>query len=313
MASLRALAFAFVLLAASEPRLARANDGAAEVAVGGLQLRNERRVAMRKERLVVGLKKVAVEYEFVNESPQDVTTEVAFPIPDYRFSYAEGWGASFDDFRAWVDGRRIEVATEVRAFVDGREVTKRLVALGIDVKSLGHFTWGAACGGGQRECSPDFDRLPEATRSALRAEGIFRNDADDVPAWTVRIVKHWTQRFPAGRVVKVRHEYAPATGESSAPVGLDESCLDGARRKAILAEGVGFTSRWVKYILTTANTWKTPIRDFELIVEPEPSDVVSFCWDGKIERLGAGTLKADRRDFVPTKELTVYYFRQRGR
>jgi hypothetical protein len=308
----RPAALALMLLAAAPARVAVANDGAAEVAVGGIQLRNERRVAMRKERLVVALKKVEVEYEFVNESPGDVTTEIAFPIPDYAFSYDGGWRASFDEFRAWVDGREIGVATEVRAFVGKVEVTARLRALGIDAKTLGHLTWGAACGDEQRECSTDFDRLPQPTRAALRSEGIFRTEAYDVPAWTVRIVKHWTQRFPAGRVVKIRHVYAPAVGESNAVLGLDESCAAPAQRKAMLAGSARFSSHWVKYILTTANTWKTPIREFELLVDAGSADAMAFCWDGAVERLGVGRLRAARRDFVPGRELTVYFWEKKG-
>ena len=61
-----------------------ANDGAAEVALGGIRLKQERRVAMVKERLFISKKKVRVEYEFRNESSEDVTTDIAFPIPDFR-------------------------------------------------------------------------------------------------------------------------------------------------------------------------------------------------------------------------------------
>jgi hypothetical protein len=47
-------------------------------------------------------------------------------------------------------------------------------------------------------------------------------------------------------------------------------------------EYVGFL--WVDYILTTANSWKTPIQNFELVIEkPEPGSLpgksfASFCW-----------------------------------
>jgi hypothetical protein len=71
------LALLAALLVAALPSPVRANDGAAELAVGGIQLRSERRVAMRKERLYISLGKVTVEYEFVNESKEDVVTDSA--------------------------------------------------------------------------------------------------------------------------------------------------------------------------------------------------------------------------------------------
>ncbi|HEY6373419.1 MAG TPA: DUF4424 family protein [Candidatus Sulfotelmatobacter sp.] len=50
------------------------------------------------------------------------------------------------------------------------------------------------------------------------------------------------------------------------------------------------SDNYVDFILTTANTWKTPIEDFTLIVErphwknnrgeSDLGDYVSFCWDG---------------------------------
>jgi len=76
----------------------------------------------------------------------------------------------------------------------------------------------------------------------------------------------------------------------------------------------------VDFILTTANTWKTPIEDFTLIVErPKPDKliatkassrapnetVVSFCWAGPIEKTDANHFEAHLTNFVPKKELRV--------
>jgi hypothetical protein len=70
---------------------------------------------------------------------------------------------------------------------------------------------------------------------------------------------------------------------------------------------------WVDYILTTANTWKTPIKDFELIIEkPKPKGpehyYVSLCWDGKIEKRGVDMFVARVANFVPKRELRVMFF-----
>jgi hypothetical protein len=72
------------------------------------------------------------------------------------------------------------------------------------------------------------------------------------------------------------------------------------------------TQELVKYILTTANTWRTPIKDFALIVErPEtPSQgkkFISFCWDGKVQRLDDNHIVARETNFIPARDLSVYY------
>jgi hypothetical protein len=69
---------------------------------------------------------------------------------------------------------------------------------------------------------------------------------------------------------------------------------------------------WVKYILTTANTWKTPIKDFELVVDRSSAGdnrpyVVSFCWDGSVQPVDAKRFSAKKLNFVPDKELTIYF------
>jgi hypothetical protein len=73
---------------------------------------------------------------------------------------------------------------------------------------------------------------------------------------------------------------------------------------------------WVDYVLTTANTWKTPIKDFELIVERPKNPkafaqerwMVCFCWDGPVKLLDADHFAAWSTNFVPKRELHVAFF-----
>lgn len=80
----KAVLFAFTIWMAS-PTLA--NDSAASVGVGGIQLTREARISMEKERLTIGRDKVTVEYEFLNQTSQDITTEVAFSGPALRSDF----------------------------------------------------------------------------------------------------------------------------------------------------------------------------------------------------------------------------------
>ena len=65
-----------------------ADDGAASIAEGGLVvMKREPRITMAKEVLQISSKKVVVDYDFRNDSDQDITTDVAFPIPDYGYDW----------------------------------------------------------------------------------------------------------------------------------------------------------------------------------------------------------------------------------
>lgn len=319
---------------------ARANDAAAAIAAGGVVLREDRRISMRKERLAIHLLgedqanitrfRVAVDYEFLNETPEDVTTEVAFPVPeyDYQFDALEG-PVDLGGFRAWVDGREIRVEKQVRALIDGKDYAAVLRELGIDVERHGNYYPDETH---SRPGHPDqIRRLPAAAADRLVNLRLIEAAKPEPgwPRWTVAITWHWTQRFPAGKVVRIRHEYSPAAGfrystdvrtfvaefpdacvDETLIRGLEarkKDCADAARRRGEVDRSMVFAA-WVRYVLTTANTWKTPIRDFELVVERPEGRGVSFCWDGKVEKVSGTALSAKARDFVPAKDLGVYFF-----
>ena len=70
---------------------------------------------------------------------------------------------------------------------------------------------------------------------------------------------------------------------------------------------------YVDFILTTANTWKTPIEDFTLIVErPHSKDTqqtfVSFCWNGPVTKMDDDHFSAHITNLVPKTELRVGFF-----
>ncbi len=306
--------------------LARANDAASAVGAGGVVLRDERRISMQKERLEirsVGETKagfpratVEVEYAFLNESAEDITTEVAFPVPEYG-EHSEALEGPMDlgGFRAWVDGKEIRVEKQVRALVDGVDHAALLRRLGVDIESHGQF---------RPDDSPSqLSRLGAPDARQLIALGLI--DEARQPKWKVAITWHWTQSFPAGRILLVRHAYTAAAGLSySGDIreylrSFPDACADEAQIRALEARR-SRTSKaggdpkpaifgmWVDYILTTANTWKTPIRDFELVVERPEGHTVSFCWDGKVEKVSATSFSAKAKDFIPKRELAVYFF-----
>jgi Domain of unknown function (DUF4424) len=139
--------------------------------------------------------------------------------------------------------------------------------------------------------SRDFANLSPARQAELVKAGLV--DAQDkFPQWTVRKTYHWNQTFPAKEILHVAHEYKPLIGFTILNPGeldvhagerhTDEAdssqiCIEPGLQKRIESEARekykpqemngAVAMLWVDYILTTANSWKTPTKDFELVVE----------------------------------------------
>jgi hypothetical protein len=110
---------------------ARANDSAASSAAGGIQLKREPRISMAKEKLTISKKKITVEYEFINESDQDITTEVAFPVPPYKQNMSPQGDRSFSDFRLWVNSVPKKYKTQAKGMLKRKDCSALLRKYGI--------------------------------------------------------------------------------------------------------------------------------------------------------------------------------------
>ena len=338
------------LLLAGAPGVAYANDSAASTAAGGIQLRREANVSMEKEVLTISEAKVTVEYEFLNESDQDITTDVAFPIPAYGNGFVDAAGRrDFNDFHLWIEGKPLKFNTDVRADLNGKDQTEVLNKLGIDIATLGHYGDNA-----KSEPKGQVNSLsPEAQQQLLKLGLVSGADGPRPwePLWKVLKTYYWTQTFPAHKILHVRHEYTPAIGldemqpdtldpavrkdrlsalkakahspadtfKGKSPAaleavysGIDNSCVDPSLGKTIIDGAAkkykstedSITMIWVDYILTTASSWKTPIKDFTLIVDSQAAPFLgrveqyaAFCWDGPITKLDASRVQAHAREF----------------
>lgn len=306
------------------PMNVSADDGAAPIANGGVVMKRENRITMAKEFLAISADRVAVDYDFRNDADQKITTEVAFPIPPYQFdpNGTPAQQAGFDDFRLWIDGKPARYNVQVHARLGRRDVTLPLKAEGIDIASFGHSSW-----------SKDGVDLPQISGLSGRAKARFIKlgliDKDGIsPLWTVEKRYYWSQTFPAHGTIHIRHEYTPVLGNTnSVGYGLVSAkedpdsakeiaslCLDPELRRTMVSlvkdrrNTVPFS--YVDFILTTANTWKTPIEDFTLVVNrSHPKDVqqefVSFCWDGPVDKIDSDHFTAHVTNLIPKKELRI--------
>jgi hypothetical protein len=324
---------------------AAGDDSAASIAAGGLVPRRETRIVMAKEVLRISPDKVVVDYDFRNDTNEDVTTEVAFPIPPYGYG-PDGpaiSSASFSDFKLMVNGQSVAFQTEAKATLNGKDVTAILTADGIDIQSFGHLREPDPAS--TQTQTPDVARLPKAEQQRLQQLGLY--DAEDGwGLWTVQLQYHWTQTFPAHSTVHIRHEYTPVEGDEMMPVDtfknalagtgqlqpgeaddvklLNGFCSDASFLRGAVARldaldpqtGQFATPEWVDFILTSANTWKQPIEDFTLIVErgtPRQGmgpRYVNFCSprNAAVIKLDANTFQVHLTNFVPQAELRIGFF-----
>jgi Domain of unknown function (DUF4424) len=338
-------------LALATPLSVLADDSAASIAAGGLVPRRETRIVMAKEVLRISPKKVVVDYDFRNDSDEDVITEVAFPIPPYKNEFPNGSASeqAFQSFKLWVDGKPAHYESEAKATLKGLDVTRILNENHIDIPTFGHFDDSSTSG---VVLVPDFSRLPKTAQTRLLKNGLFDDEGSIIFShYTVHLQYHWTQTFPAHSAVHIRHEYSPVLGFTQVSSAVDDLltqvttghhtaaedsdgikllsdfCPDKAFLSAVsrhLRESEFETAypEWVDFILTTANTWKTPIEDFTLIIERgRPLDgygkpikdrqrLISFCspQNTKVEKLDADHFQVHLTNFVPTSELHIGFF-----
>jgi len=325
------------------------NDSAASTAAGGIRLVKENRISIASEKLTIGEERITVEYEFLNESDADIAVEVAFPVPSYRLMIEDAGGPrSFDDFRVWVDGREIGYQTDAKAVLDGADCSDLLRRYEIDIVSFGRINthdW----------TSDDFGRLSQSQRKELEARGLFtpfpswtvqktyhwnqlfptgrilrvRHEYRPVVGFTSVAAEELDPDIRSERKAYAVRENEKSPGKISWPhdsliqtyTVIDASCIDRSLQKNLrrrFPSSEPFLAlMWIDYILTTANNWKTPIKNFELIVErPKPTAegraeykywYVSFCWDGTVKRIDSDHFSARIANFVPQNELKILF------
>jgi len=323
-----------------------ANDGFGGLSATGLTFGQTEAVAMEEEQLFIGLDRVTVDYVFRNITDRDVTGEVIFPLPPVAvWSGYEGMMNLPEDlsqpdlvgFTATVDGQLVAVTIDRIAVIEdgwdqpnpptkqydnpGREVTADLERLGIpltlDVEAA-------------REA---LLALPEDKRAEVMALGIAEYSAGDATQdispevwgyWSIVTRYHWTQTFPAGKVVRISHSYT-----NRPPGGLfywsdppeeyqarlaEDYCIDQGTARAIARtltnpQGEDYgdygTAYYLSYVLRTANSWAGPIGRFTLTLDKgAPENVISLCAEG-VRKTGPTTFVIEKTDYTPDRDLEI--------
>lgn len=312
---------------------ARANDTAAELATGGLIPKGTPEVEMAREVLTISAQRITVDYVFRNTSPRDVTTMVAFPLPDVTGApdlietvpYPER--DNFLDFTVTQDGKPVTPQLLARASLSGRDITAELAAKGIPLNPLGPATTTALAA------------LPDAVAEDWEKRGLIEQSSYDagqgwvserLALWTVARSYYWTTTFPAGRDVAVSHRYTPSVGGTVAVTFAGEPsayqrealadyrkryCMDDTFERAVtrrLAKGP-MTESWISYVLGTGGNWAGGrTGDFTLRVDKgRPDALVSFCGEG-VRKTGPTSFEMHATDFKPPPRLDILILNPAG-
>lgn len=319
--------FAALLCAAVFASPAIADDSSAALGMGGLQFTKAADIRMAKEDLFISPKAVRIRYEFANDGAHDVDSIVAFPLPDidtWEF-YEEPIGTVGDDpvnfvgFTATIDGKRVPVQVEQRAFLKDKDVTATIKSMGLPVNIL--------LAGNVRK----LDKLDAVKKQALEKAGLVQNEGQgqEHPRWTVRTKFYWTQHFPAGKTVTIEHSYTPVTGQTffsdydlkpkQDPDGgrrwQRDYCMDGPTLAAI-AQRIKQLSKpdqsgmlniySTDFILKTASNWKGGIGELHLTIDKlKPSNILSLCWNGDLKKTGPTTFESVLRNVRPARDIQM--------
>jgi hypothetical protein len=320
----RALYAAAAVVALAATATAIANDSTAEMTAGGLVLKTNRNIDMLDEDLFVSADEIRVNYVFRNQARTPETVVVAFPMPDRDLSEEGNSDISYvRDFVTTVEGRRVETQVERKAMLRGRDVTATLARHNVPVAPLMGYQEGV-----RDPVEAALARLSEQNRRALARSGLIElGDAGEIVRylWTVKETYYWTQTFPARQDLRIQHRYKPGAGGS---VGsalsirslrndpdtrrmMQEYCVDqafmgGVDRMLRGAGDQGFLGETtVGYILKTGGNWRSPIRNFRLVVDKgSPDHLVSFCGTG-VRKIGPTQFEMRRTNWRPDRDLRV--------
>jgi hypothetical protein len=275
---------------------------------------------MESEDLQVSVRQVTVKYVFRNRSNRDADVMVAFALPEMNggavanvmMNIPSRDPLNFMDFNVVVDGKKVTPDVEIRAFTDKGEITPLLRSLGLPPSVLDPNMTAAV------------NKLDKKDRSRMESDGLFdcslTKDGKCWAYWRSRVQFYWTQRFPAGSSVEVQHTYRPIvgggsiyandTGETSVKpyCGGEDALRQIERQKAVHRGGPdkpALSERTIDYVLTTANNWAGPIREFRLsVVSDKPDDIVVSCMPG-FKRTAPTRYELVRSDFRPDRDLRL--------
>lgn len=305
-----------IIAVSFNPQSIFANDGFAALGVGGVTIAKTDNIAIVNEVLDIACDKIQVSYDFINESDHDEDAFIIFPLPSYPANPSETNIVSHgqpSDFTIKVNGKSINYDTEVKATLNGIDVTKDLMSAGLSMKQIAQMPFDETL------LSNNELQIPKAQIEDLTKKDLV---IGGTPEWDINVNYIWMQTFPSKSIVHVEHSYRPfiAHGTFGGYPGWENINKFCPSKKQIrqmdklLANKKNLDSynqvpgTNIKYILTTANSWKDGIRSFKLRIHPKSKDeIVTLCFPSKIYKVSDTLYEANVVNFKPKTELSIFF------
>ena len=296
-----------------------ANDSSAELATGGLVFTKSDDIEMQSEDLFISMKEVRVQYHFYNHSDRDITTQIAFPMPDipygvddFNFVIPTNDPENILGFATSINGRPVGALVERKALLNGIDKTEVLRNLGVPIAP---------------DLAKKYDYLSQETWDQLVRLGLIQDtpkaDGYIQPRWTLKTTYYWQQTFPAHQEVIIDHHYLPSVG-SFVPMpasdllkdpsdlqidqskGMNRFCIDQTFLDAMVrTSNQVWEQHFLEYILVTGANWSGPIKKFHLVVDKGlPDNLESFCGEN-VRKISPTQFEIRVSNFVPTSNLSV--------
>jgi hypothetical protein len=297
---------------------------------GGICLKQQRWISMISNHIYLSREKVRTEYKLTNESNRSVKVELEFPVPVSPQVPAPSL-LPYPDFKVWINGDVFPCPVELRAYVNGKEVTDLLNEFKIPIE-------------GYDAADHPIDRLSKKQRDILVEAGAAYPPVTDSPGlhyarqWTIRKRYHWIQCFPARASLKIAFEYTPESNYSDmvflhtddnhayelTPFGEGQGCIDKnlinalvklskfqATPSSVISGEPSYRihTTQINYNLTTVDTFKVPIKSFELIIEKNPNELFSLCWDHPLVKIRNNVYRCTIKNFTPTSDIHLFFLK----
>jgi hypothetical protein len=308
---------------------ALANDTTAELGTGGLVFITTDQLKMKSEDLFISPTEVKVTYQFQNLTDEPLDVLVAFPMPDiegsgdFNVAVPDRESDNLFGFETTFRGEPIEATIHQQAFAFNLDQSAVLEEMGVPLTPFGDRTRDILQG-------LDEDSIARLLHLGLVIPMEY-GDADGKwttyyePVWTLRSTYSWEAHFEPNETVEVVHSYTPSVGGTVAVTFLSppdeygdragdykrKYCTDDALIRAVKKTltspeeyySAPFYESWITYIWSTGNNWAGPIEEFTLTIDKgDAKNLVSFCWDGDVKKIGPTTFQMTAKDWYPPWE-----------
>lgn len=266
---------------------------------GGIRFLQPAPVALEELDLVLAHDRIRARFLFRNESDADITVPLAFVLPDIApedLIKREDTSLTRQlDFTMEVNNRKLMPRYDVRAVLEGKDITDELKDLGIAPDDV----------------TARLSELSPAQRAGLKEADALHPMRADTPNWHTQLALHWEQDFPPRAQAEIYLGYVPFLGNENidpktitdVPAFTESLCMTDAQKAqaAELLQRPGARVYDLEYDLPTRAE-----RVAITIEKRAQSDMIATCLPG-LEAQGPNTYGVSNPDIEPEDTIRVLF------